>query len=166
MERGDDGGVVTGNHAGWTPAQGFVRYHHGRGGLAGARGVQQTLSIWRRLPRSVPLEVCGTGPACNPPSYNPPSCHPPAPARPAPAAIPAPRSDRTYRVSGARRGCGGRAGEVAAAAFNKGRAVTWGGRAAAVGTCPPTRRGGERGREGERGKEQREGDGAERRRGG
>lgn len=57
MEGGDDGGVVSGNRAGWTQAQGCARNHHGRGGVGGAGGVEQTLSIWRRLLHRVPPEV-------------------------------------------------------------------------------------------------------------
>lgn len=79
MERGDDGGVVSGNRAGWTQAQGCARNHHGRGESA-------EQAVWSRL--------CPFGAACSTesprrfvgqhllqsPFLHSPSCTPPLPA--------------------------------------------------------------------------------------
>lgn len=46
MKGGDDDGVVSGNRAGWTQAQGCARHHHGRGESA-------EQAVWSRDRKSV-----------------------------------------------------------------------------------------------------------------
>lgn len=139
MEGGEDGGAVTGNHAGLEPravpgtttAGGTVEHAaSSERGLCpfGAFCSAASPGGLRAQPRLQPP------PSCIPPSFSPPPPAPPAPHPSQPPHLP---------MSRPRHGSSRGAGEEAAAALNKGRAVTRGGRAAAVGTCPQTRRGGE-----------------------
>lgn len=66
MERGDDGGVVTGNHAGWTPAQGFVRYHHGRGVSLEHAESSRLCPFGAACPAASPLRFAGPVPPAIP----------------------------------------------------------------------------------------------------
>lgn len=135
MEGGEDGGAVTGNHAGLEP-----------------RAVPGTTTAGGTVEHAASSErgLCPLGASCSAASSRgfagsaapatPPFLQSPFLQSPSSRTHPSPR---TYRVSRPRHGSSRGAGEEAAAALNKGRAVTRGGRAAAVGTCPQTRRGGE-----------------------
>lgn len=127
--------------------QGRARHHHGRGAsVEHADFVHLAPPAPPRSPgglRGQPRPQCPSSqsPSIQSPSSWSPGCrtHPTPPQR---SHLPSVLTQARLR-----RG----AGEEAAAALNKGRAaLTCGGRAAAVGTCPPTRRGGERHREGGR----------------
>lgn len=106
MEGADDGGAVSGNHGGWTQAQGCARYHHGRGD-SGAGGDKWTKSAGRRLIHGIPRSFAGPAPPAIPLSASPlgaPPAPAPTPAHPGTAIAP---TELFGRARQRRRGGGG-----------------------------------------------------------